>query len=45
MPNAIAILTNIRKVMEPESQLILIEEVIPDTPELTWAKWIDLQMS
>lgn len=40
----IAILTNIRKTMEPESQLILIEEVISETPELTWAKWLDLQM-
>ena len=38
---SIAIMTNIRKAMKPDSRLILIEEIIPDGPELTWAKWLD----
>ena len=41
---SIAIMTNIRKAMKPNSRLILIEEIIPEGPELTWAKWLDLQM-
>jgi len=41
---SIAILSNIRKAMKPESRLVLIEEIIPETPELTWAKWLDLHM-
>ena len=40
----VAIMTNIRKAMKADSRLILIEEIIPDGPELTWAKWLDLQM-
>jgi O-methyltransferase domain/Dimerisation domain len=40
----LVILTNIRKAMKPDSRLILIEEIIPEAPELTWAKWLDLQM-
>ena len=39
-----AIMANIRKVAKPSGRLILIEEVVPETPELTWAKWLDLQM-
>ncbi len=41
---SIAIMTNIRKAMKPESRLVLIEEIIPDGPQLTWTKWLDLQM-
>ena len=41
---SIAILKNIRKAMKPESRLVLIEEIIPETPELSWAKWLDLHM-
>jgi hypothetical protein len=41
---SIAILSNIRKTMKPESHLVLIEELIPETAELTWAKWLDLHM-
>jgi O-methyltransferase domain/Dimerisation domain len=41
---SMAIMANIRKAMKPDSRLILIEEIIPDGPELTWAKWLDLQM-
>ena len=43
-PQAALILRNIRESMPPESRVILIEEIIPDTPELTWGKWIDLHM-
>jgi O-methyltransferase domain/Dimerisation domain len=43
-PQAIAILRNIRKAAAQESSVVLIEEIIPDTPELTWGKWIDLHM-
>lgn len=41
---SIAILSNIRKAMKPDSRVVLIEEIIPETPELTWAKWLDLHM-
>ncbi len=41
---SIAILSNIRKAMKSESRVVLIEEIIPETPELTWAKWLDLHM-
>jgi hypothetical protein len=40
----VSIMTNIREAMKTDSRLILIEEIIPDGPELTWAKWLDLQM-
>jgi len=43
-PQATIILGNIRKVIAPESRVVPIEEIIPDTPELTWGKWIDLHM-
>jgi len=43
-PEAISILKNIRKVAAPESSVVLIEEIVPDTAELTWGKWIDLHM-
>lgn len=43
-PEAIVILKNIRKAAAPEASVILIEEIIPDTTELTWGKWIDLHM-
>jgi hypothetical protein len=41
---SIAILSNIRKAMKPESRVVLIEEIVSETPELTWAKWLDLHM-
>lgn len=43
-PQAIVILKNIRKAAAPESCVVLIEEIIPDTTDLTWGKWIDLHM-
>ena len=41
---SVAIMTVIRKAMKPSGRLVLIEEIVPETPELTWAKWLDLQM-
>lgn len=41
---AAAILGSIRKAMKAESRLLLIEEIVPETPELSWAKWLDLHM-
>jgi len=41
---SIAILNNIRKAAKPESRVVLIEEIIPETSEPTWAKWLDLHM-
>jgi len=41
---SIAIMTAIRKAMKPAGRLVVIEEIVPETPELTWAKWLDLQM-
>ena len=43
-PQAVIILKNIREAMPADSRVVLIEEIIPDTPELTWGKWIDLHM-
>jgi O-methyltransferase domain/Dimerisation domain len=43
-PECVAILSNIRKAMKPDSRLILIEGIISETPEITWTKWLDLQM-
>ena len=39
-----AILNNIRKVLQPEGRLALVENVITDSPESIWAKWADLHM-
>ena len=41
---AAAILGTVRKSMKPESRLVLIEEIVPETPESSWAKWLDLHM-
>jgi len=43
-PEAIAILEKVRRAMQPHARLVLIEHVIPETPELTLGKWIDLHM-
>jgi hypothetical protein len=42
--DAAAILSSVRKAMKPTSRLVLIEEIVPETPELSWAKWLDLHM-
>jgi hypothetical protein len=41
---AIAILKTVRQAMKPTSQLILIENVIPETSEYAYGKWLDLHM-
>jgi O-methyltransferase domain len=41
---AAAILGTVRRAMKPESRLVLIEEIVPETPESSWAKWLDLHM-
>jgi len=43
-PEALGILDNVRRSTEPHSRLVLIEHVIPETPELTLGKWLDLHM-
>jgi O-methyltransferase domain/Dimerisation domain len=41
---ALAILKNVRHAMKPNSRLVLIERVVPETAELAPAKWLDLHM-
>jgi hypothetical protein len=41
---AIAILKTVRKAMQPNSRLVLIEEVVPDPPRPTFGMWLDLHM-
>jgi O-methyltransferase domain/Dimerisation domain len=41
---SLAILNNVRKAVRLQSRIVLIEEIIPETAELTWAKWLDLHM-
>jgi hypothetical protein len=43
-PEALAILANVRKAMKPGSVVAVIEWVIPETPEPTLGKWMDLHM-
>ncbi len=41
---AVALFVSIRESMKPGARLILLEEIIPDTPKLVAGKWIDLLM-
>jgi len=41
---SIAILKTIRAAAKPESRVILIEQIIPETPEDHHSKWLDLSM-
>ena len=41
---ALAILANVKKAAKPGSKLILIEWVIPETPQFDAGKWMDLNM-
>jgi hypothetical protein len=41
---AVALLSTVREAMKPDACLILLEELIPETPELVPGKWIDLLM-
>ena len=41
---SVALLTNVRKVARPNARLMLVESVIPETPEFDMGKWMDLNM-
>jgi hypothetical protein len=41
---AVAVLGKVRAAMKPSARLVLLEELIPETPELVPGKWIDLVM-
>tara|TARA_R100001509_G_scaffold8272_2_gene4693 strand:+ start:140 stop:793 length:654 start_codon:yes stop_codon:yes gene_type:complete len=41
---SVAILTNIKKVASPSARLMLVESVIPETPDFDMGKWMDLNM-
>lgn len=43
-PKALAILSSVRKAMKPGARLVLVESVIPDTPDPDMGKWMDLIM-
>jgi hypothetical protein len=41
---AIAILENVREAAKPGARLLLVESVIPETPEFDMGKWMDVNM-
>lgn len=41
---SVAILTNLKMVASPSARLMLVESVIPETPEFDMGKWMDLNM-
>jgi O-methyltransferase domain/Dimerisation domain len=41
---AVALLSKVREAMKPGARLVLLEELIPEAPELVPGKWIDLLM-
>jgi O-methyltransferase domain/Dimerisation domain len=41
---AVALLGNVQEAMKPGARIILLEELIPETPELVPGKWIDVLM-
>jgi hypothetical protein len=41
---AVALLGKVREAMKPGARLVLLEELIPETPELALGKWVDLLM-
>jgi len=41
---SIALLTNVRKSAKPSARLMVVESVIPETPEFDMGKWMDLNM-
>jgi hypothetical protein len=43
-PEAVAILKTVRAAAKPDSRVILIEQVVPETPEYAYSKWQDLHM-
>jgi hypothetical protein len=41
---SIGLLKNVRKVATPNARLMVVESVIPETPEFDIGKWMDLNM-
>jgi hypothetical protein len=41
---SIALLTRVRKIAGPDARLMVVESVIPETPEFDMGKWMDLNM-
>ena len=41
---AVVLLGNVREAMKPGARLILLEELIPETPDIVPGKWIDVLM-
>lgn len=41
---SVDLLTNVRKVATPNARLMVVESVIPETPEFDMGKWMDLNM-
>ena len=41
---SVAILANVKKVARPSARLMLVESVVPETPEFDMGKWMDLNM-
>jgi hypothetical protein len=41
---SVGLLKNVRKVARPDARLIVVESVIPETPEFDLGKWMDLNM-
>jgi hypothetical protein len=41
---SVGILTNVRKARNPDARLMVVESVIPETPEFDMGKWMDLNM-
>ncbi len=41
---SVALLTNVRKIARPNARLMVVESVIPETPEFDMGKWMDLNM-
>jgi hypothetical protein len=39
-----AILTNVKKVARPGARVMLVESIVPETPEFDMGKWMDLNM-
>lgn len=41
---SVRLLTNVRKAATPTARLVVVESVIPETPEFDMGKWMDLNM-
>ena len=41
---SVALLGNLRKIVKPGTRLMVVESVIPETPEFDMGKWMDVNM-